>query len=830
MMRCVSGAWEVEVHRDLEPLLKAWSDRLDKQATAIVHVGFNRSPSRTFDDCAMRFPGKVLLTAAAKYALPTGYEASTNPIAEIDGQTVYLATKGWGYDASHLTTPRLPGPVPNFVVGWLSEFVSVHPDKTDTILEAEINNNESYLTNEHHLSTDLRQQMGIFRFNSLIGTGHDDPCAFAQAAPPWLTEQEFSSMNLTVRISNVFKQSGIIRVADLRKLCLVDLFRLKNFGRTSVTDLLNILRTALAKGPRGDSISESGLAGQSDNTLLEAVNRTMASFSPRVCDVLKRRMGLNGPPETLAEVGNSYGLTRERIRQIESKALNHLVAFELWDDLLAMKLKKLLVGRHYPLPLLGVEAIEPWFEGIGEHAEVIRYLLSNVTDASVSLIEVDGIEFFSFMTPLQWETTVCEAKRLLAASADNQCTEDYCKTITSALLPESATEFTSLLWKKASEHCVFIGLEGMRTLRAHGRGAEHIIAGVLDDILEPLHYSKIVELASERAGRTFDLRRGYQAVSQHGLLFGPGTYGLRKHLKLSETEMESLAQAAEDLILEEGPDRQWHSYEIMGLLSERSPEVVPEGANKYVIDIALSGRCNLRRLGRMVWAAPGALSEASRLEVYKTILTVLRTAGRPLTTEEIRQRVCAIRGVSDVFQISANDPILKIGKARWGLNDRDISVKKESQPLLINEIVQTLRRRTTGIHISEKAEFLGNNILVPPEEIFALSILDSRLAVSQGHYLYLREWGAPRRETVLNGVRSIMIEAAGQPMSVEMIATMAGISIGRDVDKLSIYGALKSLEARLVSPGIWQYDPVAHNVEDEDDHLEHIEGDKDDVS
>jgi RNA polymerase primary sigma factor len=42
-------------------------------------------------------------------------------------------------------------------------------------------------------------------------------------------------------------------------------------------------------------------------------------------DVLRRRFGLGGEePQTLQEIGATLGLTRERVRQIESRALASL--------------------------------------------------------------------------------------------------------------------------------------------------------------------------------------------------------------------------------------------------------------------------------------------------------------------------------------------------------------------------------------------------------------------------------------------------------------------------------------------------------------------------
>jgi RNA polymerase primary sigma factor len=64
----------------------------------------------------------------------------------------------------------------------------------------------------------------------------------------------------------------------------------------------------------------------------------LETLSPREREVLTLRFGLeDGRPRTLEEVGQSFGVTRERIRQIESKALRklrHPIRKKLLEDFL----------------------------------------------------------------------------------------------------------------------------------------------------------------------------------------------------------------------------------------------------------------------------------------------------------------------------------------------------------------------------------------------------------------------------------------------------------------------------------------------------------------
>ncbi len=63
-------------------------------------------------------------------------------------------------------------------------------------------------------------------------------------------------------------------------------------------------------------------------------------------DILIRRYGLDGePPETLEEVGRRYGVTRERVRQIEKNALKELESFLRGDGINSVGDFEELAGR-----------------------------------------------------------------------------------------------------------------------------------------------------------------------------------------------------------------------------------------------------------------------------------------------------------------------------------------------------------------------------------------------------------------------------------------------------------------------------------------------------
>jgi RNA polymerase sigma factor (sigma-70 family) len=62
-----------------------------------------------------------------------------------------------------------------------------------------------------------------------------------------------------------------------------------------------------------------------DESLKEAINDMLATLTNSERNVLEMRFGLNGnEPMMLQQIAKKFGLSKERIRQIEKKAIRHL--------------------------------------------------------------------------------------------------------------------------------------------------------------------------------------------------------------------------------------------------------------------------------------------------------------------------------------------------------------------------------------------------------------------------------------------------------------------------------------------------------------------------
>ena len=74
-----------------------------------------------------------------------------------------------------------------------------------------------------------------------------------------------------------------------------------------------------------DRSAESPFEVAATALLPEEIARLLAPLDEREREILKLRFGLDrGEPRTLEEVGEHFNLTRERIRQIEARAMSKL--------------------------------------------------------------------------------------------------------------------------------------------------------------------------------------------------------------------------------------------------------------------------------------------------------------------------------------------------------------------------------------------------------------------------------------------------------------------------------------------------------------------------
>lgn len=171
----------------------------------------------------------------------------------------------------------------------------------------------------------------------------------AQAALPFepdkLDENEraalpVSTLEWSVRTANCFKNEGIRTFGDLAKRTEADLLQVTNFGQVSlreVTGMLSMMGLALRDQPPTPSQPASqpmvfsfGIEERPATTeahIMHDLEQYISGLARTRKIIFCARYGFRQPVRTLQEIGDEIGLTRERIRQIQSKiqkSLRHM--------------------------------------------------------------------------------------------------------------------------------------------------------------------------------------------------------------------------------------------------------------------------------------------------------------------------------------------------------------------------------------------------------------------------------------------------------------------------------------------------------------------------
>ena len=99
-------------------------------------------------------------------------------------------------------------------------------------------------------------------------------------------------------------------------------------------------------------------------------------------------------------------------------------------------------------------------------------------------------------------------------------------------------------------------------------------------------------------------RRWVTAESENVFIFGRSLYGLKKHLELSDTEIDLINSQIKVHILENGPNKQWHCHGIINDINFISEIKAKLDAYKLAICVRLSDEFNY--LGRFVFVLAGS--------------------------------------------------------------------------------------------------------------------------------------------------------------------------------------------------------------------------------
>jgi RNA polymerase primary sigma factor len=146
-------------------------------------------------------------------------------------------------------------------------------------------------------------------------------------------------LNRTNELVQIEKARKIVQNSRTEEDEIREIARLLNMDPNHVSEILNISRELVSLDTPVYNEKDSSILGDFiedqayrqpeeyaiDNNLRDDINKVLATLSEKESEIIQYRFGLNGfAAMSLKEIGDRFNLTKERIRQIEKKALRRL--------------------------------------------------------------------------------------------------------------------------------------------------------------------------------------------------------------------------------------------------------------------------------------------------------------------------------------------------------------------------------------------------------------------------------------------------------------------------------------------------------------------------
>ena len=691
---------------------------------------------------------------------------------------------------------------------WIDRLKHSHPELHVELLQLGISTDREYIDKESTLSSSLRHKVGLFRFEFLSnGIDIKDPLAIINIAPPSILDVPVLQLRLGVRTLNVLQANDIARVGEIRKFSKIQLLNLPSFGMGSLYDLAGCLYKRVTKfygSVTPDQFENPNIDGAIDFGIVAPSNidgfgwllaQSLDTLDEKIRKILILRMGYKTASETLQEIADKYDITRERIRQIEVKGLVILRNDDSLGAELEKRIESLLASRpESGLSLRGIAILDSWFQGVEKLEQPLAYIFDRLLDKRLNLVKLNSQIFIARAEQFDIDEYLRSATHLFESGAKNRWSAEECKRQLYDLIPKSISELRSEFWIALLPSLVFGATsDGKQALIGVGRSIELLIETILNDSDIPLHYSDCVVQLQKRFGRESEERRVLNVMNEIALRFGPGTYGLMRHVPFSKEELVSIRTKCEEIILSGNDGRQWTCAELLEILEENYLDF--DGRlNIYLVNIALAESKVLSDLKRLVWTKGSneSLGANNRLDLSQAVEALLIQNGKPMTNAEIKEKITLERGVGPSFQIHSTDSLIRVGIGEWGLIDRDLPLDTEEQKILIAKMGQILAQKKAGIHLTEIQEIMNPiyepaNRIEDPTVFFTLAQRSDSLRVSKNRYVYLKEWGDARRISLPGALSRSVLDMPPNGLTINEIIRNASVILGREIKRDIVY-------------------------------------------
>jgi len=135
--------------------------------------------------------------------------------------------------------------------------------------------------------------------------------------PASVQDLNFCDLPVSVRLGNILTERKATRLGDLKGVSLSELKIIKNCGKSTISEIVNLIEKAVAG--EFNTITDVNIV-LSPSDLASFLDTLISEFSAREVEILNLRLsGEKDKTPTLEDVAAKFSVSRERIRQVVKK-------------------------------------------------------------------------------------------------------------------------------------------------------------------------------------------------------------------------------------------------------------------------------------------------------------------------------------------------------------------------------------------------------------------------------------------------------------------------------------------------------------------------------
>lgn len=528
----------------------------------------------------------------------------------------------------------------------------------------------------------------------------------------------------------------------------------------------------------------SGFDTSNFATILELWEARLSHLDARDSQIVLRRSGALREVETLEALGETFELTRERVRQLEKRGLERLRGDDRWMQPILAGLERQRGESSYLF--VGELESDPFLRPLTDRPEFATYLARRVL----------GDEWHAYA----WDEGELLLTRPRAREPEAAWTK-LAKTVRKHSWPAPYATFLELVSAVLAEDEA--DLRPLLIERAHANL-------LLDDDQHP---SEVLQFGQSRANRilahvaTLD---GPVSVNELKRLFGRGALpdalimvrrgqvALPRHFPDFERWERRLAPLVRERIEQEGPERQWMAHDLLELVSEDSR--LPEWITPWLLTSMLRRSPLLTYLGRQRFALPDS-GPQTRVQLVPAAVEILEQAGGPLSDQELRARLSErVQLLDQSFMILRTTiPLFPTGAGTVGLVERDLPGGLAALQSAGEQLETVLRGRGRGLTFHQARAELAT--LGPPYDHWSEAIVPvvarARPTLTANRVgVGLDAWDEVRVPSNAEILRELLDEGEGVARFDDFVARILATR-GREPTRATVAGVANFVGARM---------------------------------